>query len=646
MTEPASLFPALEPLLTQVHRPIQYVGGEPNSVVKPWDDATVEVRWVLSYPDAYEIGQPNQGLAVLYEIINSYEWAAAERSYTVWPDLAMLLRAHAIAQFTLESHRPVRAFDVWGFSLATELGYTNVLEMLDLAGVPLRACDRDVDDPIVIAGGHCSVNPEPMAAFIDAFILGDGEQAVGDVSCLVREWKRGGKPGGRAGLLLKLAKTGRVYVPSLYDVSYGADGAIASLTPNQPGVPSRPQRWVLTKLDTWRFPSRPIVPVAETVHERYSVEVFRGCTRGCRFCQAGMITRPVRERSASVIEQLALCGLAATGYDEVGILSLSSADHSQIGQLVADMASRYAGTSTSLSLPSTRVDAFNIELATELARNGRRTGLTFAPEGGTERMRAVINKNVSEDDLSATVTTAFSQGWRSVKLYFMCGLPTETDDDVLAIADMAHRVIETGRQVSGRRDIACTISIGGFVPKPMTSFQWVAQADTDTVRARMRGLKDKVRADRSCGRAITVRYADAEPALVEGLLSRGDRLVGAIIEAVWRAGEVFDGWREYFSFERWMECAVTALAGTGVDVAWYTTRERPKDEILPWDHLEVGLDRDWLWDDYQDSLLAASLPDCRWAGCNGCGVCPFFGVDIELAAQGGGQCKRDAVGVS
>ncbi|MDR2620552.1 MAG: TIGR03960 family B12-binding radical SAM protein [Propionibacteriaceae bacterium] len=635
MTEVKSLFPALEPLLRQVHRPVQYVGGEANSCVKPWEDTTL--RWVLSYPDAYEIGQPNQGLAVLYEIINGLAWAAAERSYTIWPDLASLMRSAGVPQFTLESHHPVRAYDIWGFSLATELGYTNVLEMLDLAGVPLLASERGSADPIVVAGGHCAVNPEPMAAFIDAFILGDGEQAVIELSELARQWKLAGKPGGRVGLLLRFAKTGRVYVPAFYDVKYGANGAIASITPNQAGVPERPERWVLTGLDTWRYPQHPIVPIAETVHERYSVEVFRGCTQGCRFCQAGMITRPVRERSAGVIAQLAACGLAATGYDEVGILSLSSADHSQISELVRGLADSYADTTTSLSLPSTRVDAFNIELATELSRNGRRSGLTFAPEGGTERLRAVINKNVSEADLISTVNTAFSQGWRSVKLYFMCGLPTETDEDVLAIADMAHRVIETGRQVSGQRDISCTISIGGFVPKPMTPFQWAAGADIPTLYRRMRALKDKVRADRSCGRAITVRYADAEPTLVEGLLSRGDRRVGAVIAAVWRAGGMFDGWREHFNFERWMDCANTALAGTGVDVAWYTTRERDAAEVLPWEHLELGLDRQWLWDDYQDSLVAASLPDCRWAGCNGCGVCPFFGVDIELATRAGGK---------
>jgi radical SAM superfamily enzyme YgiQ (UPF0313 family) len=372
-----------------------------------------------------------------------------------------------------------------------------------------------------------------------------------------------------------------------------------------------------------------VVPIAETVHERYSVEIFRGCTRGCRFCQAGMITRPVRERSLPRIQQMARDGLAATGFDEIGLLSLSSADHSEIGEIAHDLADEYAGSTVSLSLPSTRVDAFNIELARELARNGRRTGLTFAPEGGSERLRAVINKGVSEDDLIETVTNAFSQGWRSVKLYFMCGLPTETDEDVVAIAAMAHRVIETGRRVAGRRDIACTISIGGFVPKPMTPFQWVGQADAETIHRRIALLKQAIRDDRSCGRAITLRYADAEPGMIEGLLARGDRRVGAVIEAVWRAGGQFDGWREYFDYNRWLN----AVEQAGLNLDWYTTRERAEIEVLPWDHLDMGLDRNWLWQDYQDSLGAQAVPDCRWFGCADCGVCMDLGVDIELATE-------------
>ncbi len=629
-----SLFPRLEPLLPSVSKPIQYVGGELNATVKDWD--SVAVRWALMYPDAYEVGLPNQGVQILYEILNEQDWILAERTYAVFPDMEAVLREHGISQFTVDAHRPIGAFDVLGVSFSTELGYTNLLTALDLAGIPLHSTDRTDDHPIVLVGGHASFNPEPVADFIDAAVLGDGEEIVLAISDLIREFREEGSPGGRDELLRRLAASGGVYVPKFYDVDYDDAGFIEAIMPNRAGVPERVAKHTLMDLDAWPYPRNPLVPLAETVHERFSVEIFRGCTRGCRFCQAGMITRPVRERSLQGIGKMIDNGLAKTGLDEVGLLSLSSADHSEIGEIATQLADRYDGTNTSLSLPSTRVDAFNITLANEFSRNGRRSGLTFAPEGGSERLRRVINKMVSEDDLIRTVAAAYSHGWRQVKLYFMCGLPTETDEDVMQIGALAKRVIDTGREVSGRKDIRCTVSIGGFVPKPHTPFQWAGQLGHEATDERLRKLRESVQSDKKYGRAIGFRYHDGKPGTVEGLLSRGDRRVGRIIEAVWRDGGRFDGWSEHFSYDRWATMAEQALADEPVDLDWYTTRERGADEILPWDHLDSGLDKDWLWEDWQDALAddPVEIEDCRWTPCFDCGVCPAMDTDIQMGPTG------------
>ncbi|MGH3754487.1 MAG: TIGR03960 family B12-binding radical SAM protein [Pseudonocardiaceae bacterium] len=627
----ASVFERLELLLPRVSKPVQYVGGELNATVKDWD--TTRVRWALMYPDAYEVGLPNQGIMILYEVLNEQPDVLAERTYAVWPDLEKLMREHGVPQFTVESHRPVGAFDLLGVSFATELGYTNLLTALDLAGIPLHATERTGDHPVVIAGGHAAFNPEPIADFIDAAVLGDGEEAVLEITAVVRAWKAHGCPGGRQELLVRLAETDGVYLPGCYDVSYLPDGRIGHVT-SQGRAPQRVAKRTTMDLDEWPYPQQPLVPIAESVHERMSVEIFRGCTRGCRFCQAGMITRPVRERSVDGVKEMVERSLKASGFGEVGLLSLSSADHSEIGEITKGLADRYEGTGVSLSLPSTRVDAFNIDLANEISRNGRRSGLTFAPEGGSERIRRVINKMVSEEDLIRTVSTAFGAGWRQVKLYFMCGLPTETDDDVLQIAQMAHNVIRAGRAASGSLDIRCTISIGAFVPKPHTPFQWVAQEHPDVVDSRLRKLRAEINSDRRIGRNIGMRYHDGKPALIEGLLSRGDRRVGRVIERVWRDGGRFDGWSEHFSYDRWVAACTDELTPQGVSLEWFTTRERGRDEVLPWDHLDSGLDKEWLWDDWQDALAGREQDDCRWTPCFDCGVCPSMGTDIQIGPSG------------
>lgn len=635
-----SVFPALERLLPHVQKPVQYVGGELNAVTKPWNDVTV--RWALMYPDAYEVGIPNQGVQILYEVLNERADTLCERTYAVWPDLEKLMREHSVSQFTVDSHRPVGAFDVFGLSFSTELGYTNMLTALDLAGIPIHSAERNDTHPIVVAGGHAAFNPEPIANFIDAAVLGDGEQAALKITDIVAQFKRDVSEGLlvdvadlRDELLMRLSTSGVVYVPRFYDVEYLPDGRIRRVTPNRPGVPFRVAKHTVMDLDEWPYPKAPLVPLAESVHERMSVEIFRGCTRGCRFCQAGMITRPVRERSKTTIADMVQNGLEKTGYEEIGLLSLSSADHSDIADIAKGLADRYEESQTALSLPSTRVDAFNIDLANELTRNGRRSGLTFAPEGGSERIRRVINKMVTEEDLIKTVTAAYSAGWRQVKLYFMCGLPTETDEDVLQIARLAHEVIKAGRAASGRKDIRCTVSIGGFVPKPHTPFQWAAQLDHETTDSRLYKLRDAVRNDREFGKSIGVRYHDGKPGIVEGILSRGDRRVGRVIEQVWRDGARFDGWSEHFSFDQWMNAANVALADEPVDVDWYTIRERDLSEVLPWDHLDSGLDKEWLWEDWQDALAEVEVDDCRWTPCFDCGVCDHMGTEIQVGPTAG-----------
>lgn len=613
-----SVWPRLERVLTQVRKPARYVGGEGNITVK--DHAGASSAWLLVYPDAYEVGQPNQGVQILYEVLNERAGTVAERGYSPWPDMEALMRAEGIPFFSLENHLPLRAFDIVAFSLAAEVGYTNLLAILDLGGLPLRAADRADDDPLVIVGGHASFNAEPLAPFVDVVCAGDGEEFALELDLLLKQWRAAREAGDvwpREQLLARVAEIEGAYVPAFYEPEYLDDGRLRGIFPRRDGIPYRIPKRTVSDLDAWPYPKKSIVPLTETVHERYSVEIFRGCTRGCRFCQAGMITRPVRERSRETVKQMVAEGVANSGFEEVGLLSLSSADHSDILGMCGDLADSFEGTATSLSLPSTRVDAFNITLADELIRNGRRTGLTFAPEAGTERMRRVINKMVSEADMLRTAETAFANGWRHLKLYFMIGLPTETDEDVLGIAELGLKVSALGRQYGRKNKV--TVSVGGFVPKPHTPFQWVAQDAPDNLRRKLGLIRQRIAVDRQ----VTLRYHDPLPGVVEGLLARGDRRVADAIERCFELGGRFDGWDEHFDYDRWLR----ACAETGVDIAWYTERVRDEDEVLPWDHIDSGLEKAWLWQDWQDSLREVELDDCRWIPCYDCGVCP--GLDVQ-----------------
>ena len=603
-------------MLQAVEKPARYTGGEWNA--QPKDSAAVLCRIALAMADVYEVGMSNLGLKILYEILNRRDDIAAERVYAPWLDMEEEMRCRDTPLFSLETFREVSSFDILGFSLQYELLITNTLNMLDLAGLPLHAAERTDEQPFVIGGGPCVYNTEPIADFFDFFVLGDGEEIVVEVCDALIAWKKEGRPDGRRGFLRRAARIPGVYVPSFYAPEYDAQGMFTGLRILDEAASPQIYRRVVKDLDAAPFLEKPVVPYLGIVHDRLMLELFRGCTRGCRFCQAGMAYRPVRERRPETLESLARTLFDSTGYNEMSLTSLSSADYSCLSPLVDGLLAGTQGERVSFSLPSLRIDSFSVDIAERL-QQVRKSGLTFAPEAGTQRLRDVINKNVTEDDLLHSVRTAFEQGWKAVKLYFMMGLPTETDEDIVGIAELAQKVVDCYKEVKGKRGVKVTVSVSCFVPKAYTPFQWFAQVPQEEFERRQRLLKESIR-----DRAISFHYHDARASVLEGALSRGDRRLSAVIETAWRNGAKFDGWTDQFKDEVWKD----AFCRCGVASEFYSRRTRDLEEVLPWAHTSPGVSQDFLRREWQRAQEAALTHDCRRETCTGCGVCPELGCDV------------------
>ncbi len=594
-------------ILEQVEKPGRYTGKEYNEIRKKGGNQIVKIA--LAFPDLYEIGMSYLGFKILYDIINKREDALAERVFAPAEDMERLMLKKDLPLFSLETYRPLYDFDIIGFSLQHELCYTNVLYMLDLGNIPLHHNDRGEKDPLVIAGGPSVFNPEPLADFVDMFIIGDGEEIIHEIIDVYQVWAKQGEARTRKELLERMVRLIGIYIPSFYEVRYLNDGTICSFRKKVKEVPLKIKKRVITNLDTTPFPVSPIVPNIDVVHNRINLEIFRGCTRGCRFCQAGMIYRPVRERSENTLLELAEKSLKYTGYEEISLSSLSSSDYSQIDSLIEKLVDRYQGEGVSVSLPSLRIDSFSVQLARQSQRV-RKTGLTFAPEVGSDRMSNIVNKNVSEDDLYQTVQFAFQEGWRRIKLYFMIGLPTETWDDVEGIINIVKKVESTGRKMVGR-NFSLNISINAFVPKSHTPFQWTAQERGEQLREKFKYIAKRIRS-----RSISYSFPDTNLSLLEAVFARGDRRLGRVLEEAYSMGCKFDSWREYFNFSDWEE----AFRKCQLDISFYAHRERKKEEIMPWDMVDCRVSKEFLWLEWQKALQGITTDDCRYSSCKGCGL--------------------------
>ena len=596
----------LERILPRVQKPARYTGGEYNQIIK--DKGKVDIRLAFCFPDTYEIGMSNLGMSILYDTMNSLDYVWCERVFAPWGDMYDEMKKAGIPLYALESGDPVGEFDAVAFSIGYEMAYTTVLDMLDMSGIPLRSVDRPGLLPLVFAGGTAAVNAEPMAPFIDLFVVGEGEEMNNELLSLLRQAKAEGW--GKHDFLVRAAQIGGVYVPSLYDISYNADGTVAAITARD-GAPARVTKRIISDLDSVPYPTHPIVPSTEVVHDRVSLELFRGCVRGCRFCQAGHVYRPIRAKKPETLIKQGIETLKNTGYEDVTLLSLSTSDYRALPELCDGLLEYCEPRSIGLSLPSLRADNFSMEIMERLQKV-RKSGLTFAVEGGSQRLRDAINKNVTEEDVLHTCAIAFAGGWNGVKLYYMLGLPTETDEDILGIAAMANEVLHCWRTNAKykNRGVKITVSTSCFIPKPHSPFQWEAQISIAEYLRRVNLLRSAIVA-----RNVTYNWHDAETSVIEAVLSRGDRRVADAIEEVWRQGGRLDAWTDYFSFERWMK----AFEKTGLDVDFYACRERSVDEVLPWDMIDVGVRKEHLVHEREMCYRSELSPDCR-RQCSACGA--------------------------
>ena len=604
-------------ILPLVSKPVRYTGNELNMISKSWSDS--QCRMVLAFPDVYEVGMSHMGSKILYGLVNEKTDHLLERSYAPWPDMEDLLRRNKIPLYALESYRSLADFDVVGFSLQYELSITNCINMLDMAGIPVHYSDRGETDPLVIAGGPVVFNPEPFAAFFDAFLIGDGEEILPeylDLCYAVRGLPRGDK-------LLAMAKIPGVYIPALYRAEYGEDGLFKSLMPLQEGVPDRIQKRVVTDFDQSYFPDRPIVPYMNVIHDRAILEVMRGCQRGCRFCHAGMVYRPVREKKVETLIRQAGAQIKSSGYEEISLSSLSTLDYTGIKSLVTQLVEEYGPCGIGVSLPSLRVDAFSIDLANEVQKV-RKTTLTLAPEAGTQKMRDIINKNITEEQLLEAVQAAFESGWNSLKLYFMFGLPYEEEEDLAGIIHMLKGVKAVGNRYA-RRAVEIKAGLANFVPKAHTPFQWHQQNSMEEFDSKREYLLKA----RGKDKGIKLDFHNSPTSFMEGVLARGDRRLAPAIYQAWQYGCKFDGWTEHFHYDKWCK----ALEETNIDPGFYTLRARDRDENFPWDFIDIGISREFLWQEYEMARQGKATLDCRQDGCNDCGICVEFGINMEILEE-------------